>query len=124
MTLAALAASAQVLAEGLMSDACTITRASEDPEDDTPTTVYSGKCRVRTRARAHSDVAGDAGTRTEQDRIEVHIPVSVEGVEFNDRIKITSSINPTLGDDAYYVAGLFAQSGASAQRLTCERRLR
>jgi hypothetical protein len=124
MTLQSLAGPAQRLAEAEMSDTCVITRASTDPESTTPTTIYSGICRVRSRARAHSDVSGEAGTRSEQDRIEVHIPVSATGVEFNDKITVSTSINPTVEDDTYYVAGLHAQSAASAQRLYCERRLR
>lgn len=122
MSILSVTAQAQELAESLMVDQCAITRASETPSSTAPTTVYSGKCRVRTRAHAEQPVPGSAGTSTEYNRIELHIPVSAEGVEFNDKVTITSSINPTVEGDVYYVAGVVAQSAASAQRLVCERR--
>lgn len=114
----------QVDAESMMYDTCTITRASTDPNATTPTTIYSGKCQFKVGGRYTSVTPEDTGTSTERDRVTCKIPVSATGVDFNDKVRCDSSINPSLVGDSFFVVGLFGQTAASAQRLVCERRLR
>lgn len=122
MSLAAKAARAQAMAESLMVDECTISRPGANP-GDADVTTYSGKCRVRVTQTVQV-AAGTPGTELGHYRTEIHIPVSASGVQFNDKVSITASINPALVGTSTYISGMPAQTAGSAQRLWCERDLR
>lgn len=116
-------------AEAMMLDACTITRAGTggpvfDPDtgeytEPTPTTVYSGACKVQARTSVSTSAVG--GELLTMMQVEVHVPMSVTGVQVNDVVTITASVNDAaLVDRGYRVTDDPAKSFATARRLRCE----
>lgn len=120
----------RVLAESLMTDACTITEAGTgdpiyDPVTDTyqypaVTVVYDGKCRVRP-ARTE-DRSRDAGADVVTTRSSViSIPMDVTAVSVDAVVLITASAqDPALADTRFRVVGVTKGSQVTARRLVCE----
>ena len=111
-----------------MQDACTIRRQTGESMDPvtlqmTPTysTLYDGKCRVQINAvvGATTPEAGERVVVTQ--RIQVQVPMTVTGVQVDDRIDITAAAHDAdLVGRAYRVRSEFAKTHATARRLECE----
>lgn len=111
-----------------MLDACTITRGAGESEfdpvtgtysDPAGTSVYEGKCKVQQRPSVSAESVGaDVASVL---AVEVHVPMSVTGVEIGDTVTITSSVyDQALVDRSYRVVDDPAKSYATARRLQCE----
>jgi hypothetical protein len=124
MSRATVLAAGQRFAAAGMVDACAIRRESGHSTDSstgirTPayTALYAGKCRVQqslTRAAEH-----DAG----EDyllllRLEVQLPMSVAGLQVNDQVTITASVNdPDLVGRVFLIRDLFHKTEPTARRV-------
>jgi Family of unknown function (DUF6093) len=126
MSVAAILTRGRAVAEARMTDACVITtngapvwNPATEVYDETPTTVYSGKCRVKMpRSMAIEPDAGE--TTGVVIRPEVHIPADVLDVAVGQTITVSSPVfNPTLEGVVFRVTSLFRDSQATAQRLEC-----
>jgi hypothetical protein len=120
-----LLARAQAAAVAGMADACTIRRVTGTVTDDfsgtvTPTyaSLYAGKCRVQQRlAQSTQEDAGEDYLQLL--RLEVQLPMSVTGLEVNDQITITASVDADLAGRTFLIRDLFHKSEASARRVQC-----
>lgn len=121
--LEAVLARGRAAAERLMVDACTIRRATGEGSDDdgnvtrTYEDLYAGKCRVQqTSAQAaQEDVGEDAQLML---RLEVHLPMSVVGLEAGDEVTITASAHdPDLPGRTFLVRDLAHKTHATARRV-------
>lgn len=115
-------------AERLMVDACTIMRAGTSTTDDltgevtdTPSTVYSGRCKVQQAAAMGQRVDAGEGSALLMRR-EVHLPiVGSEAVRRGDRITITVAVNDSAAEGRpFIVRDEFTKSYATARRLGVE----
>jgi hypothetical protein len=118
-------------AESLMVDTCTITRPAGPPtfNADTgqysdpvaPLTVYTGKCRIRTRTSVLRDRITQAG---EAEVVIwpyiVAVPVTDVDVAVLDIVTITASTDPALVGHAMRVRIANLATNATARRLDCE----
>lgn len=128
MTATTAANRGQVLAEALMQDSCTITRAgggsSFDPAtgtytDPASTTVYTGKCRVKPRNLVDRTVqAGEQQVSLWP--FEVSVPVSATDVDLDDVVTVTGSIDPSLVGRTLRVRSVARGTFLTARRLDCE----
>lgn len=114
----------RAFAEVGMVDACTITRRSgstTDPETGviTPTfaTIYTGKCKVQRRAPSVAPSAiGEAAVFV--DILELHVPMSVTGLQPDDLATITASeMAPSLVGRKFHLRGPADDSFTTAQRI-------
>jgi hypothetical protein len=114
-------------AEANMADACTITRAGTPTTDDvtgkvtySPTTVYSGKCRVQQRVPVSKPAdIGQAAVWLE--RLELQLPMSVTGVASDDLVTITASVlDPDLVGRTWHVRELGHKTHATSRRVQIE----
>lgn len=115
-------------AESLMTDTCTITRGAASPvlnestgKYDTPgSTVYSGKCRVRSgNTQASGRDAGDAFALV--NRTTVSVPVGSAAFVTGDLVTLTDApLNPQLIGARFKVLSVSDQSQPTALRLECE----
>lgn len=115
------------LAEQLMVDTCVVRRAggtTYDPDTgyptDASTQLYVGKCRVQQQAASagQRDV-GEASLLLL--RLEVHLPMSVIGVQVDDVVEVTSSVHdPDLPGRRFRVRDLFHKTHATSRRLGVE----
>lgn len=130
MSVDALLARGRVAAEALMADACTIRRASApttDPDSGvvtpTTTTIYSGKCKVQ-QAQAASNTnpreVGEAYLLLLH--LEVHLPVSVTGLDTDDEVTITASNDPDLIGRVFRIRELSHKTYATARRVGVQER--
>lgn len=85
------------MAESRMTDECGVTRAGEKTwnettgeYENTPTSVYSGKCRIRHSAPNGKDVDA-AGRLLTISSLELHVPVGTAVFEPDDVVAITAS---------------------------------
>lgn len=109
-----------------MVDTCTIRRVTGESMNATtlamtPTysTVYTGRCRVQLRdAQAANPDAGEHGFVV--GRTIVQVPVSATGVQINDEVVLSASVDADLVGRVLRVRGLFHKTHASARRLECE----
>ena len=110
-------------AEALMVDTCTIRRPTGTGSDDdgnvvvTYQPVYTGKCRVQqpNAQAAQQDVGEDYQLLL---RLEVHLPMSVVGVETGDEVQVTASqLDPDLPGRVFLVRDLAHKSHATARRV-------
>lgn len=123
----------RLAAQRLMTDNCTITRAGVgepvyNPATDTftnpaTTTVYQGKCKIRSRqAMANTADAGEDVVVVA--RRELHLPVTATGVSdvrVNDVATITVSTNPNLAGKRFRISDLGEdQTHQTARRLGVE----
>lgn len=121
-------AAARADAESLMTDACTVTRAGDEPvlnedtlEYETGTDpVHAGKCRVQAGTSLATE--REAGDRlTFGTRVVVSLPLTVDGVESGDLVTVTASAyTPQLVGRAYRVRSVVTKSHPTALRLECE----
>jgi hypothetical protein len=117
---------ARAAAERNMVDACTVTRYTVTATDRetgvqtrTPTSIYSGRCRVQQRAAARPGGRRDVGEASvvEVDYV-LQLPMSVTGVQVEDVVAITASgLDPDLPGRKFRVASQAAKTHASARRL-------
>jgi hypothetical protein len=126
MTATSTAVRGRRLAESIMVDTCTITRPGSDSGTFDPdtgetvpsarTTVYTGKCRSRSR-EVLSRVAEMGGQAVTTSAYVVSIPVTTTGVEVGDMVTVTASNDPGA------VRNLIVQSVESATYVTARRLL-
>lgn len=119
-----LTAQGRARAESLMVDTCTIRRQTDVATDEntgqtTPifTELYDGKCRVQQRvANATSAEAGEAYALLLA--LEVQLPMSVTGLQTEDQITITESVNdPDLEGRVFLIRSLAHKTHATARRV-------
>lgn len=116
-------------AESMMTDTCTIRRPGAPVFDaatgayTTPdTTVYTGKCRVRTRSVGFlRDRLVEAG----EEQVSlwpyiVAVPMSVTGVQVSDVVTVDTSGDPALVGVAMRVRVATLGTNANARKLDCE----
>lgn len=114
-------------AEALMVDECTIRRATGTSTTDQVTgtvtdvteLVYSGKCRMQSRALADRTAeAGEAHYTLSQ--YELQIPMTVIGVRTGDVAVVTkSALDPDLVGRSFRVTVAEHKTHATARRLPC-----
>ena len=129
MTTTSATARGQRFAEHLMTDTCTITRANGDPTYNpstltytpaTPTTVYSGKCRVKP-----SVLSGNTTVQAGEERValwpfSVSVPFSATDVELDDIVTVTASADASLVGRPLRVRSIARGTNVTARRLDCE----
>lgn len=129
MSRASVLARGRAMAEAGMTDACTIVRIAQTSTDETtgvvtetPTTVYTGACRVQERGGYPRDIS----TAPDQPQLgiprELQLPVSTStGVQAGDRVTITASVHDAgLVGVAAWLRGQPAKSEATARRFHME----
>lgn len=121
---------ARLAAEALMIDSCIVTRSGGgrvwDEEtgqytQPAPLTVYTGKCKVKTRATGTSEAeVGEQQVGVLQ--WEVHLPVlGSEAVVRGDTITVTAcQLDPALVGMTFTVTSLHAGSYKTSRRLPVE----
>jgi hypothetical protein len=118
-------------AESMMTDTCTITRGGGTRTFNATTgtystsggsTVYSGKCRIRTRSlgflRERQAEAGE-----EQVVLwpyTVAVPVSVTDLAVLDELTVNTSTDPALADVVMRVRVVSLVTNATARKMDCE----
>jgi hypothetical protein len=114
-------------AERLMRDACTITRAGTPVTNDatgqvtnTPTTVYSGKCRVQqTVPVSKPGNVGQAAVWLQ--RLELQVPMTATGIQSDDLVTITASaLDADLVGRTFHVRELGHKSHMTSRRVQLE----
>lgn len=119
----------RAMAEAGFSDACTITRDGPMVTDyetgavtSTPTTIYTGRCRLQLRVGSGGRRTDDGEATTVVLTPELQLPmVGTEAVRHGDRVLITAA-----RDDAALVGRIFVvrdeapKSQATARRLNVE----
>lgn len=95
-------------AEALMTDSCSITRATEpvsDPDTGVSTSVrqpiWAGKCKLQTSGglAEETSVSGtqvSVGAQVQQWSLYAHFPMSATGLKPGDLVEITQSSDPEL----------------------------
>ncbi len=122
-------ANGRAAAEDSMIDTCLITRTAITSTNEytgltheTVTTVYSGKCRVQQRGRAHrrerNAYSGDK-LLFELD-MELQLPMSATGIKTRDDVTMLTSRDPELVGRTFKVKGLAHKTDATARRLGIE----
>lgn len=110
-----------------MVDSCVIRRQTGESTDAdgnvTPAyvTIYTGKCRVMSRAVATSS-PNSGQQRVDLLTLEVHIPVSVTAADVNDDVEITASRDADLVGKHFRVDNLSHKTDLTARRLPVEER--
>jgi hypothetical protein len=120
----------QAEAESRMLDTCRITRADPDadnavdpvtglPAAGTRTTVYEGKCRLRTPGTVSTgstrQSAGDVITSVTPI---LSVPISAPAAWVDDRVEMLTSVNPAVVGLRLTVSGLVPSSQITAQRVS------
>ena len=126
-------ADGRALAESLMVDTCTITRAGTgtgpfDPEtgqydDPARVSVYSGKCKIQDKSIIAASTSSNAGDRAViAQGSELQLPViESAGVAINDVSHIDTCVDdPSLVDREYTISARHGKSQATARRLRVE----
>ena len=111
-------------ADSTMLDTCTITRPGAPVTDpstgdvtNTPTTVYSGKCKVQSKDSATASPEAGEHTFTVVSR-QVHIPANAADVQDGDVVTITASrLNAFTVGKQYRVGGFTPDTFDTAFRL-------
>jgi hypothetical protein len=84
-----------------------------------PTTVYTGKCRVKPRNLA--DRVVDAGEQTVSLwPFQVSIPFAAIDVELDDLVTVTASVDPSLVGRELRIRSVTRGTFVTARRLECE----
>ncbi|HWU21550.1 MAG TPA: DUF6093 family protein [Nocardioides sp.] len=116
-------------AESMMTDTCTITRPGEPVFDSTTgtytdagTTVYTGKCRIRTRSIGFlRDRQAEAGEElTTIWPYIVAVPISASDVKVLDVVTVDTCADPLLVGVTLRVRIANAGTNANARKLDCE----
>lgn len=110
-----------------MVDSCAITRKTGETTDpdtgvivDTTSEIYGGKCRVQ-QARAQASPQDPGEAYVLMLRLEVQLPMSVVGLEVDDRIEITASAHdPDLVGRVFTVRDLAHKTHATSRRVQCQ----
>lgn len=127
MTATSTASQGQVLAEQLMTDACTITRSGGAPvfdsttgtyTDPAATTVYSGKCRVKP-ANLTSRTVQAGEQQVALWPYSVSMPLSALP-ELDDVVTVTASVDASLVGRTLRVRSVARGTFLTARRLDCE----
>lgn len=125
MSAASTLARGRAAAVALMVDTCTVRRITStttnpDTGHVTPVyaTVYTGACKVQARSGSGSpSTLGEAGVIIAQ--MELHVPMSVTGVQPDDLVTITASVHdPDLVGRTWHIRGLAHKSYLTARRLS------
>lgn len=111
-------------ADSTMLDTCTITRPGAPVTDpntgdvtNTPTTVYTGKCKVQSKDSATANPEAGEHTFTVVSR-QVHIPANSADVQDGDVVTLTASrLNAFTVGKQYRVEGFTPDSFDTAARL-------
>lgn len=122
-----LIAAGRVWHESIMEDACTITRdgartlnEATGQYSNTPSTVYTGPCRLVVPPRSPQDVAAVGQVEVVQ-RARLDLPVTASaGVKDGDVVTFTASVDPALVGAKYRLRGLAGQTHATARRFFVE----
>lgn len=116
-------------AEALMVDVCTIRRVTGHTTDDTSgvitpvsSALYTGPCKVQqAKATAGAQDVGEAHLLML--RLEVHLPMSVVGLQAHDEITITASAHDQdLVGRVFLIRELAHKTAATARRVGVEER--
>jgi len=120
----------QAEAESMMTDTCTITRPGDGTFNDTTgeyttaasTTVYSGKCRIRTRSLGF---LRDRQTETGEELTTiwpyiVAIPAGTADIQVLDVVTVSSAVDPLLAGVTLRVRIANAGTATTARKLDCE----
>lgn len=118
------------MAEKMMVDTCTITRPGAtvtDPETGavtrSKTSVYTGKCRVQSKAAAIQSAEAGGAQFTVVSR-EVHIPANAAKILDGDEVEITASrLNSFTVGKVYRVSGFTPDTFDTAFRLPVKENL-
>lgn len=113
--------------EQIMDDACTITRAGTRTLNETtglysqtPTTVYTGACRVVVPPRHPQDVVLTGQVEVVQTaRLDLPVAASA-GVRDGDVATFTASVDPALVGLKYRLKGVPGQTHGTARRFFME----
>lgn len=129
MSAASTALAGRNFAEAQMESTCTITRKTGTTVDatganvDTFATVYTGKCRLRMDVRRADEVVA-AGQTLAKQHPTLSLPVTATGsanVLPDDIVTFTANpLDASVIGDTYRVAGVFAQTHATARRFPVE----
>lgn len=116
-------------AEALMRDACTVTRPGPSTTDDltgavtsSPSTQYSGKCKVQQGAGGRRMDVGEVTQVMLGLRVDLPV-VGSQTVAVGDVVTITavgSTSDPALLNRTFRVKDLLLKSYSTARRLGCE----
>lgn len=128
MSVAALLARGRAAAEALMRDTCTIRRVIGETTGPggvvvpTYSVIYTGKCRVQQpNAQATPQSPGEAYVLML--RLEVHLPMSVTGLQAEDQVTVDSSVHdPDLPGRVFLIRDLAHKSHATARRVGVQER--
>lgn len=114
-------------AEALMTDTCTVTRATEggwsDAAEDytsgSTSTLYAGMCRVKAENVAVREVdAGEREVGVVSWTVSLPITAATGGIGEGDTVTVTASpMDPSLVGKEFTVAGPFRGSQVTARRL-------
>lgn len=109
-----------------MTDACTIARAGSRTFDDdtgeytdTPTVIYTGKCRIKPSGVEARRVQASDTAVTIWPYI-VSVPMAAVGIHAGDELTVTSSVDPALTDKTLVVRSIVAGTHVTARRIGCE----
>jgi hypothetical protein len=119
-------------AESMMTDTCTVKRATGETEPDpvtyeevpTYTVIHTGlKCKVKAGA-TQANAVQIPGQTIVLSGMELHVPISTVGVLTNDLVTI-DTVDPVMGDPdmvgkVLRVTGPFLKSRATARRFRVE----
>lgn len=117
--------------ESAMPETCTITRADSADIDPvtgvysgTPTTVYSGACRIRQYSNSQDAVVMIGDLDETLGRYILTVPASATGVAIDDVVTISSTTDDDLDGRTFYVSHIPKQSWLTDRRLMIEDRQR
>lgn len=83
--------------------------------------VYAGKCKVQIQGTRPPKTSTDADALLSLVVVEIHVPMSVVGVEVHDLVTITGSLlDPDLVGRVYRVMDHAGKTFATARRMRCE----
>lgn len=131
-TVAQIVANGRALAESLMTDTCTITRAGVADPDAVPdpvtglypvpadSTVYTGRCSIRVPGTVSASKSRDsAGDEAVMLTAILSVPALAPLVKINDVVTFTASTyNPRLVGQEWVVDGMIPGSRQTAQKVT------
>lgn len=114
-------------AERMMVDACTIVHQGDLSFDHGEYTtiagpaVYAGKCKVQIQGTRPPKTPIEGEALLSLVVTEIHVPMTVVGVQVHDRVTITASqSDPDLVGRIYEVMDHAGKSFATARRMRCE----
>lgn len=109
----------------LMVDACTVTRATEtynpttQKYDGTPTTVYTGPCRLKIW-RGTDEQASETEVNVQRYYVDLPLTGATPTVARRDLLTVTASLNPALVGRVLVLTDVETETTDTALRITCE----